>query len=269
MKRGVYGILSLAFFGGTQVYAQQSVIEIASEITMLCDCDQVEDGDTMKYKYSIVNSGDGAMTVPYVFWNGNGYTLVGTFDHNIKVTNEFEPLTPIEYSWINDEEAGVAMSINDPATKEKIEHILPGDTAVVYVEDVVMMSTRHKEGNNTIVVWPENHGGLTIPDSLKYQIEVINDSNNAAANGVETTWIQETKIFPNPAKTQIIIQIPGELRENIQEITIHNAHGQEVKKYDGSYLEFNIEDLATGHYTVNFVLENQSKFAKPLIVRTK
>lgn len=269
MKRGVYGILSLAFFGSTQVFAQQSVIEIASEITMLCDCDEVEDGDTMKYKYSIVNSGDAAMTVPYVYWNGNGYTLVGTFDHYIEVTGEFAPLAPITYSWINDDEAGVKMSIHDPETKQEITHVLPNDTAVVYVEDVVMMATRHKEGNNTIVVWPENHDGITVPDSLKYEIEVINDSDNASANGVDEAWVQGTNIFPNPAKTNIIIQIPAELRNNIQEITIQNAQGQQVKYYDGSYLEFNIEDLSTGHYTVNFVLDNQSKFAKPLVVRNK
>lgn len=269
MKRVFLGIISLVAVGSLQVSAQQSVIEVASDITMLCNCDQVTDGDTMKYKYSIVNSGNAAMTVPYWYHNGNGYTFVGTFDHLVEVTHDDFPSQPVYYSWINDDEVGVSMSIHDPATKQEIEYVMPGDTATVYVEDIVFMATRHKEGNNTIVVWPENYDGMTIPDSLRYTIEVVNSSGNASANNVNNPWVSKTGIYPNPANDRILINIPEELKNILSEITIQNAHGQVVKSFNGTYFELNVGDLATGHYTIGFNLNDQSRFSKPIVIEKK
>jgi hypothetical protein len=267
MKRVILGLFSFAITGSIQVSAQQSVIEIASDITMLCDCDQVEDGDTVIYKYSVYNSGDAAMLVPYYFNNGNGFTLVGTFDTKMKVTNQSFPGTPVTYSWINDDEMGVLMSINDPATKQKISYIYPGDTAVVYIEDKVLMSSRHREGNNTIVVWPENYDGITKRDSLTYDIEVINTSGQGAANGTNNPWLNETKIYPNPASSKVVISIPEELKNQLTGLTINNVFGQTIKKYDASYLELQIDDLTSGHYTVGFIIDNSTSFVKPLVVK--
>lgn len=269
MKRVVLGVVGLMTGLSFQVSAQQSTIEVASDITMLCNCDQVTDGDTMKYKYSITNTGNAAMTVPYVYNNGNGWTLVGTYDHHVEVTHQ-DPLNDVvTYSWINDDEVKLSMSIHDPETKQEISHVLPGDTAVVYVEDVVVMSTRHLEGNNTIVVWPENHDGITIPDSMDYVIEVINTSAQGSSNGIDNPWVSKTDIYPNPANGIVLVSIPEELKNILQEITIQNAHGQVVKTFSGNYFELDVEDLASGHYTLGFVLTNQSKFAKPLIIRNK
>lgn len=269
MKRVFLCFISLVAVGSLQVSAQQSVIEVASDITMLCNCDQVTDGDTMKYKYSIVNTGNAALTVPFWYNNGNGYTFVGTFDHVIQVNHEDFPGLPVNYSWINDDEVGVSMSINDPVTKTPIEYVMPGDTASVYVEDIVFMSTRHKEGNNTIVVWPENYDGITIPDSLKYTVEVVNSSGQASTNGINNPWVAKTGIYPNPANDRILINIPEELKNILSEITIQNAQGQVVKSFNATYYELNVGDLSAGHYTVGFTLTDNSKFAKPLLIRNK
>lgn len=269
MKRVVLGFISLVALGSSQVSAQQSVIEIASDITMLCNCDQVTDGDTMKYKYSITNTGNAALTVPFWYNNGNGVTFVGTFDHVVEVTHEDFPTQPVNYSWINDDEVGVSMSINDPQTKTELQYVMPGDTATVYVEDIVFMATRHKEGNNTIVVWPENYDGITIPDSLSYIVEVVNSSGNASTNGIDNPWVAKTGIYPNPANDRILINIPNELKNILSEITIQNAHGQVVKIFNATYYELNVGDLAAGHYTVGFGLNDNSRFAKPLVIRNK
>jgi hypothetical protein len=267
MKRVILGLFSFAVISNVQVSAQQSVIGIASDITMLCNCQQVEDGDTVIYKYSIYNSGEAAMQVPYYYNNGNGYTLVGTFDSKTTVTNQSFPGLPVSYSWINDDEMGVYMSIKDPVTKQPINYVYPGDTATVYIEDIVIMSSRHREGNNTIVVWPENYDGKTIRDSLTYNIEVLNISGQGAVNGTDNPWLNNTKVYPNPASSKVVISVPGEFKNQLTEITINNAYGQVVKKFDASYLELQIDDLSSGHYTIGFTLKNSISFVKPLIIK--
>lgn len=267
MKRVILGLFSFAIISSVQVSAQQSVIEIASDVTMLCNCTQVEDGDTVRYKYLVTNTGNSAMLVPYYYNNGNGYTLVGTFDSKTRVTNQSFPANPVSYSWINDDEMGVQMSILDPDSKQPLSYIYPGDTATVYIQDRVIMASRHKEGNNTIVVWPENYDGLTVKDSLTYKIEVLNTSGQGAANGTNNPWLSNTKIYPNPANSKILISVPQELKTQLTSITISNAFGQVVKTFDASYFELQIEDLDNGHYTVGFTLNNSTSFVKPLIVK--
>tara|TARA_B110000211_G_C14087285_1_gene557227 strand:+ start:501 stop:1307 length:807 start_codon:yes stop_codon:yes gene_type:complete len=267
MKRIILGLFSFTFISNIQVSAQQSVIEIASDVTMLCNCSQVEDGDTVKYKYLVTNTGNSAMLVPYYYNNGNGYTLVGTFDSKTRVTNQSFPTTSVAYSWINDDEMGVQMSIVDPNSKQAISYIYPGDTAAIVIYDRVIMSSRHKEGNNTIVVWPENYDGLTVKDSLTYNIEVLNTSGQGAANGTYSPWLSNTKVYPNPASNKVLISVPEELKTQLTEITISNAYGQTVKRFDASYLELQIGDLANGHYTVGFTLNNSTSFVKPLVVK--
>lgn len=267
MKRGVLGLFSLIIASSFQASAQQSVIEVVSDITMLCNCEQVEDGDIVSYKYSIHNKGNAALLVPYVYWNGNGYSLVGTFDTKMEVSNISFPSNPVSYSWINDDEHGVDMGIYDPVSKQKIDYVYPGDTAVVVIEDEVIMSSRHREGNNTIVVWPENYDGITVRDTLQYEIEVINTSGQAIASGIDNPWFASTNVYPNPANSHVSISIPEELQKELKSISIMNALGQEVKSFDGSYLELNIDELSNGHYTIGFNLSNQSSFSKPIVVK--
>lgn len=267
MKRCVLFFFSLIIGSGFQASAQQSIIEVVSDITMLCSCEQVQNGDKVKYQYLIHNKGDEAMLVSYFYYNGSEYILVGSFDTYSEVTNESFPANPISYSWINDDKYGVSMTIHNPITKQKIDYVYPGDTAIVYVEDEVMMSSRHREGNNTIVVWPENHDGITIRDSLQYQIEVINISDQASTNGIYDSWLSKTKIYPNPATDRVVISIPEELKKLLTKISIKNAYGQVVKDFNGTYLELNIDELANGHYTIGFRLDNQTSFTKPLIIK--
>ncbi len=263
-KIGLFiAVCSVFIFGKT--YSQQSIIKIASEINMLCTCDQVTVGDTMKYQYAITNIGDGAMQTPYVYWNGGGYTVFASFDNKIKVTNEAFPSNPKYYSWLNDDESTVAMRITDPQTFEPVDYIMPGDTAIVEIKDVVMLS-RHSEGSNTIVVWPENTYGTTIKDSLKYNIEVVNDNGQPDLNSSFEPWLINSKIYPNPASDIIYIQgLDGE-EDEIKRLFIQDLNGRKIKEFSMTNNQFYIGDIAAGHYVLSFELSDKSTFTKPLLI---
>lgn len=258
--------LSLLVFGLLGVKAQESVIGIASDITILCECDSVEVGDTVMYKYSIENTGDGAMTVAYPFWNGNGYSFFPTYDHKIEVTNENFPSNPVSYSFLNDDETGVSMTIHDPETKVQLDYVYPGDTAVVYIEDIVMPA-RHKEGNNTIVVWPENINGVTMDDSLDFKIKVVSDSNGPDASSSVEPWLINSKIYPNPTSGFLYIQGVSKNVSDIQRIFVRDLKGKVVKVFGGVYEQYDVSDIASGHYTLSFELVDKSVYAKPLIIK--
>lgn len=245
--------------------AQTSSVKIASDLKLLCDCGISQIGDTMKYEYKIVNVGDEDLEITYPFWNGSGWSWFPKFDHKIEVKNTTFPATPISYSFFNDVEATVSVTLYDE-DEVMTNFVAPGDTAVVYVEDVIVPS-RHKEGNNTIVVWPENLNGITIPDSLEYQISITSNALLPGSNGNGKIDVSSTKIFPNPANGFIYVLGLNEIENEVSAVSVHNMDGQMVKQFNGIYEQYDVSNLPPGHYTLNFHLKNNGNFAKPLIIQ--
>lgn len=258
--------LGLAIMYGVGLNAQQSVIDITSELTMLCDCDTVSVGDTVKYQYTITNTGDAAMAVAKPYWNGGGWTFVPTYDNKIQVTNENTPLSPIEYSFVDDDIVKVSMKIIDPVDQEELDYVEPNKSAIVQIEDVVVPS-RHKEGNNTIVVWPDNIYGTTILDTLEYEMKVLGTTSSPDLNSKVEPWLVNSVIYPNPSSNVINIQGISENKTQIRSISIRDLNGKIVKQFDCISEQYNISEISSGHYTISFELEGNAFYAKPLLVK--
>ncbi len=79
-----------------------------------------------------------------------------------------------------------------------------------------------------------------------------------------TIDVQAIQLFPNPATEQLNIQL-GEQKTEV--IYIVNLNGQRLKTIGASsgQLQLDIEDLATGTYFVNIILENQEILTKKFV----
>lgn len=257
-------LLAIAFLFSN---AQSGSVRIVSDLTFLSDTSHLQLGDTMKYEYQIVNDGDGFVEITYPFWNGSGYTWFPKFDHKISVENNDFPSTPLIYSFVDDHHGTVSVTLYDSDNSMMISMVDPNDTAYVYVEDVLIPS-RHSQGNNTIVVWPDNLAGVTIPDSLEYQVTIkAEDALLPSTNISHSKGINNIEIFPNPGNNFVYILGLNELGNEVSGVSIHNLNGQLVKEFNGIYEQYDVSDLPAGHYTVNFNLNGKGSFAKPLIIR--
>lgn len=264
MRKGlILGVLVVALGFGLKA---QSVIKITSDIELFFDNDNVRDSDTMRYEYDIVNQGNEALIAPYKYWNGAGYTTVGTFDHKVWVTSTAFPGLPSNYSFLFDEKDAISLQIIDKDTRQPLTSLMASDTATVYIEDIVYMADRHREGNNTIVVWPDNHTGLTIPDSLTYTIDVVAAdavlSNNEALGS-------KVKLYPVPTNNTLHIAGLDFFDNSLQELLVYNMNGQIVKALNVGYSAQDVADLAVGHYRLAFVLNSGDVFSKPFVISTK
>lgn len=259
----VLAILFITCISSLQAQSN-SVVKIASELTLLFDPLTIEYGDTMKYKYTITNVGDQALEITYPFWTGSGWTWFPKFDHKIKAKNPDFPALPLSYSFVDDDEGTVGVSLYDPHNDNVLHNVYPGDSAVVNVRDV-LLPLRHRDGNNTIVVWPENLVGATVPDSLEYNVHIGTDSFSPENSSEKS--ISDLKIFPNPTNGFVYVLGISEIENEVSSVSIHNMNGQLVKQFNGIYEQYDVSNFPPGHYTVNFHLKNNGNFAKPLIIQ--
>lgn len=264
MQKGLI-LWGLVFVLGTTLQAQ-SIIKITSDIELLFDNNAVSDADTMRYEYDIVNQGNEALIAPYKYWNGAGYTTVGTFDHKIWSTSEAFPGMPANYSFLYDEKNAVSLQIIDKDTRQPLTSLEANDTATVYIEDIVYMADRHREGNNTIVVWPDNHTGLTIPDSLTYTIKVV--LADGTTNNNENIAIK-VQLYPVPTNNILHIKGLEFFNQNLSQLLVYNMNGGVAKVLNTGYTAQDVADLAVGHYRLAFVLNTGDVFSKPFVIANK
>ena len=236
-----------------------SKIKVGSELNMLCDCDQVELGDTMIYEYEITNVGVETMLITYPYWNGEDSIFNASFNHHVQSTSHVFPYKSINYNYVDSWKNGLSLRIYDPESEIDSNYIPAGKTFIVHVEDIVTLS-KLKEGNNTIVVWPENINGLTIPDSLDYEVFVTPASST-------NKTLSNIKMFPNPAEDYLYLYGITTLENEINRISILNLKGQVLKNFNQIYEQYDISDISTGYYMVNFELYDKSIYTKPLFIK--
>lgn len=263
MKK-LFGVV-LVFFSCSLI-GQQSGIKLVSDINLMFEDSVFSEGDTMKYSYEITNIGNVAMNTPYYYWANGQYNIYGSFDNHILVTNEFFPENPVAYSYLIDDHLSVRMKIRDMKTKQPLDYVLPQDTVEVLIEDVVHLSSRHKEGSNTIVVWPENLEGYTIPDSMTYNIKVVNQEASASVGKRDDSWLTEIKMYPNPVTDYLMID-NLENADEVQTVNIADINSKIVKVFNANYRQLDVSELSAGLYTVNFVLYDGDVFTKPIVVK--
>ena len=115
-----------------------------------------------------------------------------------------------------------------PKDMMTINYLAVGDTFTVRVEDVVTPS-KLREGNNTIVVWPENVKGLTVPDSLGYEVTV-----NSMLS-VQQSSIDQIQLYPNPGGEYIYVLGINQLANQVESVFVMNMNGQVVQTF-GRYM---------------------------------
>jgi hypothetical protein len=256
---------AIMLFVGFTLKGQQSVIKLVSDVNLIFTDSSFSNGDTMKYSYEITNTGSRSMTVPYGYWSNGQYYIYGSFDNKVEVKNEFFPSNPASYSYLIDDHYSVDMKIRDRKTKQPVDYVMPQDTVEVYIEDVIQLSTRHKAGNNTIVVWPENMEGYTIPDSMTYNIKVVSQESGAALSS-NSAWLNELKIYPNPVSDYLYIDHLEDMDE-VSSVNIKDLNLRLLKTFNSNYRQLDVSELSAGLYTVNFVLNDGNVFTKPIVVK--
>ena len=249
-----------AFIPFLHAQTNTSKVKIVSEITMLCSCDDLSIGDTVTYEYSITNVGVETMQITYPYWDGENNVFNTEYNHHVQSRHESFPNQALQYSWKDQWENGMEINVYNPKDMMTINYLAVGDTFTVRVEDVVTPS-KLREGNNTIVVWPENVKGLTVPDSLGYEVTV-----NSMLS-VQQSSIDQIQLYPNPGAEYIYVLGINQLANQVESVFVMNMNGQVVQTFGEIYEQYDISGLAEGYYTLNFKLLDNSVFAKPLIVK--
>ncbi|RLD43005.1 MAG: hypothetical protein DRI86_10725 [Bacteroidetes bacterium] len=83
--------------------------------------------------------------------------------------------------------------------------------------------------------------------------------------GINTKQINNTKVFPNPAKSYVIIETPKEI--NHYNITIYNSNGQRIIKVksNSNSKKIDIKSLRKGAYFIEICSDKLRKISKLLI----
>lgn len=249
--------------------AQQSELKLVSDsLDFDENCCVYSDTDAIKYSYLVTNVGEVALNTPYLYWDGTQYVIYGSMDHQIRVESSLTSgQSPIAYSYLYDEYLGVSMQVVEPETEAPMQYILPGDTAKIIVEDVIMPSVRHGEGSNTIVVWPENNEGVTIPDSITFNILIVaSESSSAVSVEDKNPLLSQLNIYPNP--TLGILNIDNvNYVQNLKQIVVMDITSKVVKVFNNGFSALNVSDLTGGMYTLNFKLDNGDIYSRPFVVK--
>lgn len=119
--------------------------------------------------------------------------------------------------------------------------------------------------------WPETADG----DGFYLDLINVNSDNSLASNWIANSAVLSTNnfdtsevnftIYPNPAEEKLMI----ESVQTIQEISIYNLLGQQVKTFQINFKsgEINISDLNTGAYILNLKLTDGAHVSTMIIKR--
>ena len=124
-----------------------------------------------------------------------------------------------------------------------------------YLNNKLILSVENKsklniDGMNFL---HNNFGGDAYYDNIRVNNEVL------AVNDIKRQGI---KVFPNPVKDILKIQIPD--NENISEISIYNLAGQKIKNSTGMS-EINTKELPKGNYLVKVKTDKGQSYQSKLI----
>lgn len=102
-------------------------------------------------------------------------------------------------------------------------------------------------------------------NALDSAIFLTAGSLRAATLGNENYTTEKVTLYPNPATDFIHINAAY----SISEITIYDVQGRALQqtKTTGTDIELNTQDLTTGTYIIEFVLDNSEKIIQKLVIR--
>ncbi|PBQ31634.1 hypothetical protein CNR22_07585 [Sphingobacteriaceae bacterium] len=91
---------------------------------------------------------------------------------------------------------------------------------------------------------------------------------NYSGQTADTTFLDEIKVFPNPASTHVTIEGPIPANSKSGEIKLINATGQFIKSdnYEGQSKNISVGDLANGIYIMEIKFSDKERKSYKIIV---
>ena len=257
MKRVIY-VFFMVFYG--QILFAQSHLELISDTITCTNCHAVVQEGTYSYRYKVANHGDQGILLFFQDDGTGNWVIYGGFNHHVMVIDHDFPENPINYDYLNDDQNVVECKLY--ASYQETNQILIDDTVEVRITDIALTS-RYAQGNNTIVVWPENLslGGSTEMDSISFEMSVTIPEYTP-----NITLADQVSVYPNPAFNQIYFHMPSEIIGKMALVEIIDASGRIVKTIDNFYTEIALDGLESGAYSIRFSTKNNAYFTKSLII---
>jgi len=121
------------------------------------------------------------------------------------------------------------------------------------------------QSQNTIVFTYNAGGGLT---ERKLQVQQQGARLNWGSNVVDSTMVDNLKVYPNPASTHLTIEGPMPVDSKTGRISFLNAGGQIVKSdtYLGELKTITVNDLANGIYFMEIEFSRKDRKSYKIII---
>lgn len=122
-------------------------------------------------------------------------------------------------------------------------------------------------GNQKQRFYCPNPGSCTVPTPPTGKM--ANEEKVAKEIIEEDTLSDELKIYPNPTKSIVHIQIQSELHSKIESINVYNSNSSLVKNLNKGitnlYLEVDLTGMPTGIYFLHIHLKGANSITKKII----
>jgi len=200
-----------------------------------------------------------------------GYTVAGTYDVTLEVTNIFGTSIKVFQAYITVQTAPTA-GFSYLSNQTTVNFVSTSQNATSYAWNFGDMNTSNEQnpthtyaapGTYTVSLSASNNCGTTI----------IEQTITLSSGTGEAAWLKGFKLFPNPNTGNFTVEMSG-LPQDELEFTLFNALGQRIKRetaeFGTGYMlrAFDYDDIAAGFYTLRVQAEDgQAMFVKVTVGR--
>ena len=187
------------------------------------------------------------------------FGMIGAFSPAFWINPEIQALTE---AYSNEYETKFLFLVSENEGTQYVQHMndLIERLKNTGVPESSIKSVIHEDGAHSEWYWARE-----FPDAYRWLVgDFILDANKSRGLG------NEVKIFPNPAKNKVTIQLNLEMDQNPR-IIILDTTGKLIKKVNlsgnqSSEIDLNVKELTKGYYLLNYADSTQS-ITHPLVIK--